>query len=499
MKLGDPPKYPLPKLDGDPFVVLLESQVKKDKVRCDAWKDEVQNLLIFVSLSVERIPKLTSSCSKAGLFSAVVTAFIIESYKALKQDPAEILLLRILTQLEGRVNGTDILTNSKFTPTPSDIRVNTLWFLSLIFSLTTVLIGIIALQWLREHLRPHTDLEPQIAFSLHHLNVESLDRWYLPQIFTALPLLLQLALVLFLIGVLEFLWNLNSTVAIPIVVTIGLSLFFLLWTTILPTMQTLFLFLPRIPWGNMPRSPCPFRSPQSWAFHQSVRPLFAVLLSKFGGIKRDYGFESHRMTLEGDRYLVSYAIETTSRRQRRPCNLIFRPPTSNSWAELGIAWLFQRDLDFMGQDSRFTKKTSIDEEIRPVPMYDVVQAIINIAENGSSQDNLLAHHCVQPIVQCNKTDGAYMWYLSHLGRYWYLDGDRAETLSVDALMHHNTLFLHRRIGYGQVDEVRNSVMELFVKITDAMFADGAICLDDIWAKHYSPLTYWVNEFPGMCV
>jgi len=108
-----------------------------------------------------------------------------------------------------------------FTPAPSDIRVNILWFLSLIFSLTTVLIGIIALQWLREHLRHRTDLEPQIAFSLHHLNVESLDRWYLPQIFTVLPLLLQLALVLFLIGILEFLRDLNSTVAIPIAVEIG--------------------------------------------------------------------------------------------------------------------------------------------------------------------------------------------------------------------------------------------------------------------------------------
>ena len=88
--------------------------------------------------------------------------------------------MRILAQLEVRANGTDItpqsLTVPMFIPTSSDIRINILWFLSLIFSLTTVLIGIIALQWLREHLRPRPDLEPQIALSLHHLNVESLDR-----------------------------------------------------------------------------------------------------------------------------------------------------------------------------------------------------------------------------------------------------------------------------------------------------------------------------------
>jgi len=226
-------------------------------------------------------------------------------------------LARILAQLEGQVNGTNIPTTPKFIPTHSDIRVNILWFLSLIFSLTTVLIGIISLQWLRKHLHPHTDLEPQIAFSLHHLNVESVDRWYLPQIFTALPLLLQLALVLFLVGVIEFLWSLNSTVAIPIAVAVGLSLSFLLWTTVLPTMQALLLFLPRLPWGNIPRSPCPYRSPQSWAFHRSVQPLVAIFLSICGEFNREsWDTVSHSMISVEDRYL--YHDESTSRRQRRP-------------------------------------------------------------------------------------------------------------------------------------------------------------------------------------
>ena len=388
-----------------------------------------------------------------------------------------------------------------FTPTASDIRVNILWFLSLIFSLATVLIGIIALQWLREHLRPHTDLEPQIALSLHHLNVESLDRWYLPQIFTTLPLLLQLALVLFLAGVLDFLWSLNSTVAIPIAVAVGSSLFFLVWTTILPTMQTLFLFLPRLPWGNMPRSPCPYRSPQSWAFHQSMRPLVAIILSIFGGIRQDYCFASHRMISEEGRHRVCYAAETTSHRQRRPCSLIFRPPAGNSWIELGIAWLFQRDLDFMGQDPRCTKKTSINHGIRPVPMYDTVQAIISIGQNGSSWDNLVARHCVQPIVQCNKTDGAYMWYLSCLASghsYWGLDRDRAETLSVNALMYNITLSLHRKIGAGQDDAP--FVVELVLKIARTMFANGPICLDDICSDFDTPLGEWnLDVLPGMCM
>jgi len=449
---------------------------------------------------------------KAGLFSAVVTAFIIESYKGLKQDSSDgsnVLLLRILAQLEGRSNGTDIIPQSlampTFTPTPSDVRVNILWFLSLIFSLTTVLIGIIALQWLREHLRPLADLEPQIAFSLHHLNVESVDRWYLPQIFTALPLLLQFALVLFLVGVLEFLWSLNSTVAIPIAVAVGSSLFFLLWTTVLPTMQALSLFFPRWSWGSMPRSPCPYWSPQSWAFHQCVRPLVSLFLSIFGSIAIDKpnpdgnyrGLLSHSMTLKKDRRVLY--PETTALRQRRPCNLVFLPSQGNSWTDLGIAWLFQRDLDSMGRDPRFSAEASINTGIRPVPMYDAVRAVINMGENGSSQDNLFANHCVQPLVECNRFDGSYMRYISHLANQdQYLDDQRAKNLSVDALAHHNRLFLHHRIGSGHVDDIQCSVMELFVNITRAMFSNGAVLLDDIWASELSPLDYPSSGMlPGM--
>jgi len=91
-----------------------------------------------------------------------------------------------------------------------------------------------------------------------------------------------------------------------------------------------------------------------------------------------------------------------------------------------------------------------------------------------------------------------MWYLSHLVGP-YLDDERAEGLSLEALKHHNTLFLHRMIGSAQQD-VRNSVAEMSLKITRAMFAEDAIRLDDIWVGHYSPLTYWkLDGFPGTCV
>ncbi|KDR75477.1 hypothetical protein GALMADRAFT_68761, partial [Galerina marginata CBS 339.88] len=131
----------MPEPTGDPWERLLVPLLKKDKAQCDAWKDEVQNLLIF-----------------AGLFSAVVTAFVIDSYKGLKADPNDKmidLLSRIATRVENPLNTTATLppVEIPFSPPSFVIRLNTFWFLSLVLSLSTVLLGIISLQWLREHQR----------------------------------------------------------------------------------------------------------------------------------------------------------------------------------------------------------------------------------------------------------------------------------------------------------------------------------------------------------
>jgi len=448
---------------------------------------------------------------KAGLFSAVVTAFIIESYKGLKQDSgdvANIVLLRILAQLEGSTNGTTTtqnLTIPTFTPSPSAIRINILWFLSLIFSLATVLIGIIALQWLREHLRPQTDLEPQIAFSLHHLDVESLDRWYLPQIFAALPLLLQVGLVLFLAGILDFLRSLNHTVAVPITIAVGFSLFFLFWTTVLPTMQASSLLLPRLPWATTPRSPCPYRSPQSWAFYQLLRPLVATLVYNFNRTNIDKptswgrrGLVSHSMILEKDREYYYDQSENPSCRRRRPSNLIFRHEIGDSWAKMGIAWLFQRDIDSMRHSATF-KESDFDDNHRPVPVFDTVKALIDVGANGPSRDVFLAQECIESVVYANKLDMDYMTYLSLLVDLDnFLDDSRAKEMPFDTLANHNSLFFYRRIvGSRRLKGAPKSMIDLFANITRTLFADGAKPLVDNWLVPSSPLYYFnFGRYPG---
>ncbi|KAF5325008.1 hypothetical protein D9619_009814 [Psilocybe cf. subviscida] len=253
------PELPKPKAnskpDFDPFERLLKPMREQDDIQCNAWKDEVQNLLIF-----------------AGLFSAVVTAFIIESYQRLQPDPNDAivgLLAHIAERLDNpSVNGTvsvsSIVSNTNFSPSRPDININIFWFISLVLSLTVALIGIIALQWLREHQRYDSSLKPSETMAILYMRLESLSEWYVPQIFAGLPLLLQGALVLFLAGMVEFLLALRLEVAIPVTLTICIPLVFLIATTILPLLQVYALQDPfRLSVSNKVPSPCPYKSPQS--------------------------------------------------------------------------------------------------------------------------------------------------------------------------------------------------------------------------------------------
>ena len=93
-------------------------------------------------------------------------------------------------------NAIDSATLSAPVPA-SSIRINVLWFISLVLSLTTALIGIVSLQWLREHRRYPNTLSSRDKFAIFNMRKEGLTAWYVPQIISSLPVLLQLALVLF--------------------------------------------------------------------------------------------------------------------------------------------------------------------------------------------------------------------------------------------------------------------------------------------------------------
>jgi len=185
-----------------------------------------------------------------------VTAFLIESHKTLRLDPAEesVQLLRLIAAQPA-------VQNSGAEPRIISIFVNIFWFLSLVLSLTAALIGIVSLQWIRTHLRTLSNGSESLGLS--HMHSLGLQNSYIPLVFTSLPVILILGLTFFLVGLIMFLFDLSWPVAIPAAIAIVFTYAFLITTTLHPALQS----IPGAQSSDNPNCfPSPYRSPQSLLF-----------------------------------------------------------------------------------------------------------------------------------------------------------------------------------------------------------------------------------------
>ncbi|KDQ08773.1 hypothetical protein BOTBODRAFT_74801, partial [Botryobasidium botryosum FD-172 SS1] len=89
----------------------------------------------------------------AGLFSAIVTAFLIEAYKGLSEDSTATsnVLLRQISAKMGNTQPEDSLLLVPFKAPRSAVRVNCMWFASLIISLSATVVAVLAKQWIDDY------------------------------------------------------------------------------------------------------------------------------------------------------------------------------------------------------------------------------------------------------------------------------------------------------------------------------------------------------------
>ena len=209
----------------------------------------------------------------------------------------------------------------KFTVTQAQIRINVVWFLSLAVSLTTVLVGILCLQWLREFQRdanlPHKD-----AVALRQMRYDGLTEWHVPSILSILPLLLQLSLVLFFVGLLDLLWSLNTFVAACVSAVVGMVMLFLIATTALPALQQALTSDKHL---RVPQ--CPYKSPQSWLFYRTRRWL-CVPLHLFLWRREPSRHEENFEPLFGDFFIYSWVAYDMRWRRFRAEDLPLDKPTT---------------------------------------------------------------------------------------------------------------------------------------------------------------------------
>ncbi|KAF8593227.1 hypothetical protein BDV93DRAFT_461628, partial [Ceratobasidium sp. AG-I] len=173
-------------------------------------------------------------------------SFVLESSKSLQPDPAEMsaqtlaIISQTLLAMNGQVAMPFPLQDQhppKFVASSSAILINTLWFFSLSLSVAVSLIAMLAKEWCYAFMSGRLGQPYEQARRRQH-RWNGIKRWKMKDMLTYLPLLMHLALLLFAIGLSLYLLELNSKVALPVIVTTFMAIIFYGATTLLSSVYT---------------------------------------------------------------------------------------------------------------------------------------------------------------------------------------------------------------------------------------------------------------------
>jgi hypothetical protein len=230
-------------------------------------------------------PALTSISFQAGLFSAILTAFVVPKIQDLKVDPADqsayyqnqaAYMLSGISQQLASVNPQ---IPSNYTPYPtfhataSDRRVNIYWLISLVCSLSAALLATLVQQWARAYMRIfQQSRNPLKAARIRLFLFEGAKR--LPSVAEFVPGLIHISLILFLWGLGDIILYIDKTVFIATVVPILVCVCLYLYCVFVPI------------WNHQSPYWTPF-SPYIWRLIQIMRKLYNRIRIRLVNIMQD--------------------------------------------------------------------------------------------------------------------------------------------------------------------------------------------------------------------
>ncbi|CAE6409087.1 unnamed protein product [Rhizoctonia solani] len=205
--------------------IYVQETDRADTELVDGWNKSLDVILVF-----------------AALFSAISTAFLIESSQKLQEDPADVTaqtLLTISQVLSVLVNATQptavepspIVDAGPFAPSRITVAVNTLWYLSLSLSVATSLLAMLAKDWCHSFMASRTG-HPYTQTIRRQQKWMMIEKWKMQELIMVLPSLIHLSLLLFAIGLCIYVWELNNSVAWPVICVTGVSAGFYVWCSI---------------------------------------------------------------------------------------------------------------------------------------------------------------------------------------------------------------------------------------------------------------------------
>ena len=150
------------------------------------------------------------------MFSAIVTAFVTMALNDLGPNYEQQSALLLYQLLNGRDPNLASLSDptAPFQPTVSAIAVNCLWFVSLSASLGASFGAMICKEWLTEYnggANPVVDLRRACQRQVRFM---AFQRWNVHALVALLPPLLHFSVIIFFVGAVVYLWQIDERVAI---------------------------------------------------------------------------------------------------------------------------------------------------------------------------------------------------------------------------------------------------------------------------------------------
>ncbi|KAH9989165.1 hypothetical protein BJV77DRAFT_1172701, partial [Russula vinacea] len=215
---------------GPLFSIYCKAAKDEDNKTVERWQKDADGILIFT-----------------GLFSAAVAALLAVTVQDLRpnsQDTSAFYLGNIYEVLADP-NATRASTPSPvakpppFSPPRYAVWVNSLWFLSLVISLTCALLATSLHQWSRRYLRVAqlARRSPEKQARMRAFFAEGVDKMHIPWAVEVLPTLLHLSVFLFFGGLAIFLFNVHHAVFGSVIWWIGLFLIVYGLITVMPILR----------------------------------------------------------------------------------------------------------------------------------------------------------------------------------------------------------------------------------------------------------------------
>ncbi|KII83399.1 hypothetical protein PLICRDRAFT_148174, partial [Plicaturopsis crispa FD-325 SS-3] len=206
----------------------LHEAITRDKDMLSRWSSNMDALLTF-----------------SGLFSAVVTAFVIEFYTQLQPDPqqtANTLLADIAQSIHDLANNISmpsaVPSTQQDQPTASVTFVNCAWFASLACTLAVSLIILLVKQLIAAYSMNLEVGSKKEQVLRRQFRRDALTTWHVPGLIDALPTILHTSLGLFLVGLVVQLQTINTSVFVITAALVGFILAFYLFTTVAPLINS---------------------------------------------------------------------------------------------------------------------------------------------------------------------------------------------------------------------------------------------------------------------